>query len=186
MSATQYAYGTQTSVQIVAYWCDGCGIPYGLPEGFIEQRREDHQAWTCPNGCRRHFKPGMSDKQKLANEQARNTALQDQLSAAIREGESIRVTLLRDRARFANSVCPCCNRSFENVRRHMTTKHPEYDVTKVHQSGAVKFPCSCGRTFDTLSGLRIHQGWQRRTEGHWRWDKPDQNPLSAHLTEVES
>jgi hypothetical protein len=23
-------------------------------------------------------------------------------------------------------VCPCCQRSFQNLSRHMKTKHPEY------------------------------------------------------------
>jgi hypothetical protein len=31
-----------------------------------------------------------------------------------------------DAYRIGNGVCPCCNRSFTNLRRHMTTKHPEY------------------------------------------------------------
>jgi hypothetical protein len=25
-------------------------------------------------------------------------------------------------------VCPCCNRSFQNLRRHMATKHPEFNA----------------------------------------------------------
>lgn len=32
--------------------------------------------------------------------------------------------MLRNRA--AAGVCPCCNRTFEQLGRHMTTKHPEY------------------------------------------------------------
>lgn len=27
--------------------------------------------------------------------------------------------------RIHNGVCPCCNRSFVNLQRHMKTKHPE-------------------------------------------------------------
>lgn len=179
MSATQYAYGTQASVQIVARWCNGCGIPYGLPEGFIEQRREDHKSWTCPNGCVRVFHAGKSDKQKLAEAEHRELALKDQLSAAIRDAETTRAALLRDRARFAAGVCVCCNRSFENVRRHMETKHPDYDIARIEK--AIEFRCSCSAKFDTFHGLRIHQGRSR----HDGWDSPKASKWSAHLTEVK-
>jgi hypothetical protein len=184
MTATQYAYGTKTSIQIVAHWCNGCGLPYGLPEGFIEQRREDHKSWTCPNGCVRHFAPGKSDKQKLADAEHRELALKDQLAAAIRDAETTRAALLRDRARFAAGVCPCCNRSFENVRRHMQAKHPDYDVARIDKHAPI-FKCSCGRQFESYRGLRAHQGHQRSTSGTYAWDAPDQSRYYAHLTEVK-
>ena len=28
--------------------------------------------------------------------------------------------------RIANGVCPCCTRSFQNLQRHIETKHPEF------------------------------------------------------------
>jgi hypothetical protein len=28
--------------------------------------------------------------------------------------------------RVGNGVCPCCTRSFTNLRRHMATKHPGF------------------------------------------------------------
>src|ERR1044071_1302400 len=52
--------------------------------------------------------------QKLRDAEARETALRDQLEAAAREAETVRAVLLRDRHRFANGVCPCCNRSFDH------------------------------------------------------------------------
>jgi hypothetical protein len=27
----------------------------------------------------------------------------------------------------ANGVCPCCNRTFQNLARHMAGKHPDYE-----------------------------------------------------------
>jgi hypothetical protein len=177
-----FAYNTETHIQLIAHWCNGCGIPYGLPAGFIEQRRQDNETWTCPNGCKRHFAAGESDAEKLRRAEAREVALKDQLSAAIRDAEQVRVALLRDRQRFVNGVCPCCNRSFDNVRRHMTTKHPDYDVTRVAQPSTVTFPCSCGSSFTTLRGLRAHQGHMRR-DG---WDKPGASRWSSHLTKVST
>jgi DNA repair exonuclease SbcCD ATPase subunit len=34
------------------------------------------------------------------------------------------------RKRAAAALCPCCNRSFVQLRRHMETKHPGYDPAK--------------------------------------------------------
>lgn len=180
--ADLFAYNTETHIQIVAHWCNGCGIPYGLPEGFIEQRRRDHETWTCPNGCKRHFPPGESDAEKLRRAEAREVALQDQLSAAIRDAEQTRVQLLRDRQRYANGVCPCCNRYFANVHRHMTTQHPEVDAAAVRTAPA--FKCSCGYKADSFHGLRVHQGKSRATSGSFQWDVPGQSRYWAHLTVV--
>lgn len=180
---TRFAYDTQTTVQIKAIWCDhpgGCGIAYGLPEGFIEARRKDHKTWYCPNGCKAHYPAGKTDEQKLKDAEARETALRDQLAAAVHDAENVRKTLLRDRQRFANGVCPCCNRSFENVARHMRGEHPDYDITKVKQAAAPAFKCSCGRAFESLRGLGIHQGHNRRSG----WDLPNASRWSAHLTMV--
>lgn len=34
----------------------------------------------------------------------------------------------RMKNRIANGVCPCCNRHFANVQRHIRTKHPEFTM----------------------------------------------------------
>lgn len=96
MTATQqrYAYDTATEVKIVAFWCPGCGLPYGLPAGYLKARRDDGKRWTCPNGCVRR-RP--------------DRWLAESLSAA-----------------SAPRVCPCCNRTFQNVARHIAGQHPDY------------------------------------------------------------
>lgn len=157
--------------------CAECGVVFGIPKDLEQRRREDGRAFYCPNGHTMVFsdKPDAEEKLRLAA--ARETALRDQLTAAVREGELTRQQMLRDRSRFANGVCPCCNRSFENVRRHMASKHPEYDAAEVAKP--VRYGCSCGRSFDTYHGLRIHQSKSRPSD----WAKPDQPGWRSHLTE---
>jgi hypothetical protein len=162
---------------------DGCGISFAMTRDFNRRMRNSHDWWYCPQGHKQHY-TGASDEQKLRDSQAREVALKDQLAAAIRESESTRAALLRDRARFAAGVCPCCSRSFENVRRHMVSQHPDYDVTRIEKHAPV-FKCSCGRKFDTYRGLRSHQGHSRRSTGTYAWDAPGQSRYSAHLTEVK-
>ena len=155
----------------------GCGTVFAMTRAFFDEMKRTQTAWYCPKGHRRVY-DGASTEQKLKNAEAREQHLADQLSAAIRDGEATRVALLRDRQRFANGVCPCCNRTFDNVRRHMSSKHPNYDATDVKRPAAKRSTCSCGSAFDTLTGLRIHQG---RVRGPL-WDAPNASRWAAHLT----
>ena len=36
--------------------------------------------------------------------------------------------LTKMKKRVGNGVCPCCNRQFVNLQRHMATQHPGYAV----------------------------------------------------------
>jgi hypothetical protein len=169
---------------LVTCGADGCDQTFGMHQRFYDETRRTGCGWTCPKGHQRVWK-GKTTEQQLKDAEAREVALKDQLAAAVHEAEQTRQALLRDRQRFANGVCPCCNRSFENVRRHMTTKHPDYDATRLVQPSAVRFKCSCGRSFETLRGLRVHQGHQRG-DG---WEKYAQKSdywsrYKAHLTDV--
>lgn len=169
---------TTAFVQLAVEQCYACGVAFGMAADFQANRLSDGKNFYCPNGHCQHY-TGKTDAQKLKDAEVRESALKDQLSAAIRDADATRVALLRDRQRFAKGVCPCCNRSFDNVRRHMASKHPDFDVTKVDRPDrAHAFKCSCGRSFDSLRGLRIHQGWNR-ADG---WDEAEQSPYWAHLT----
>lgn len=157
--------------------CANCGIVFGIPKDLERRRRADKRAFYCPNGHNLVF-GGKTDEQKLDEANARETALRDQLGAAIRDAEHARVQLLRDRQRYANGVCPCCNRYFDAVRRHMETQHPEYDAAAVRTTP--RFKCGCGQSFKSFRGLRTHQGWQRGDD----WDQPNARSWRRHLTVV--
>lgn len=153
--------------------CAACGVVFGIPQDLEKRRRSDFKSFYCPNGHDLVFS-GKSDEQKLKDAEAREVALRDQLDASIRDAEAARAALLRDRSRIANGVCPCCNRSFENVRRHMETKHPEYPKPPAR----VTYKCGCGRSFESYRGLRTHQGHLRPKD----WAKPGQPSWRSHLT----
>lgn len=165
--------------RLVTETCYSCCVLFAMVEDFWEHRQNDRKNFFCPNGHSQAY-IGKSDATKLKEAEAREVALRDQLEAAAREHERTKAALLRDRARFANGVCPCCNRSFTNVARHMTTQHPDYDVTKVRDVNQLEYACTCGRSFHTLGGLHQHQTKQRRPG----WFKPSASKWSAHLTVV--
>lgn len=170
---------TKALLQLYVMDCPACSVAFGITTDMEERRRKDGKTLYCPNGHTMSWTPGKSDAQKLREAQARETALRDQLDAAANEAERLRGDLLKDRHRFANGVCPCCNRSFPEVQRHMATEHPEYDVDAITVRPA-GFTCSCGYEAHSFRGLRIHQGKSRR-EG---WSRPDAQSWIAHLTVV--
>lgn len=133
---------------------DGCGVDFALDDRFIVARRSDRATFYCPNGHPRWY-PGKTVEQERDEAAARARHLEDQLQASERETEQHRRELVRQRSRFANGVCPVCNRSFEAVRRHMADQHPDFDPSHLHDGG---FACACGSEFDTFLGLRTHQG----------------------------
>jgi hypothetical protein len=114
--------------ELVTCGADGCDQTFGMHEDYYKETRRTGETWYCPKGHPRVW--GGADHRAEAEETPRRARSRSRTScqAAVAEGEQTRQALLRDRQRFANGVCPCCNRSFENVRRHMTTKHPDYDA----------------------------------------------------------
>lgn len=142
MAGTLFAYGTTTDVQIVAIWCNGCGIPYGLPKGFLPDRRRDGKSWTCPNGCVRLFR----ETEETLRAQRAEAELEAARSLARREAQrreraeqeariseyqrrAAKGQLTKAKKRIAAGVCPCCNRTFQNLANHMAGQHPDYAET---------------------------------------------------------
>jgi hypothetical protein len=112
-------------LMVVQCWC---GMHHAIPEGLydFQQRRHDdgerEVSVYCPLGHTHH--PAGTSKwatERKAREaaEARATSLADQLAAADKEAKR-----LARRAR--NGVCPCCHRSFANVKKHMDNRHPTY------------------------------------------------------------
>lgn len=116
--------------------CGKCGMTFGVPVRWVAERRDDHEQWYCPNGHPRVFN-GKSDAEKLRDELARLKHEKDQTEARLVTSRSyassleksvstIKGQLTKVKNRVAKGVCPCCNRSFANLHRHMTTEHPDF------------------------------------------------------------
>lgn len=123
-------------VKLIEVVCGECGCAFGMTEHYIDCRRRDHRTWYCPNGHARAYL-GENTEEKLRrerNELKQRLAYKDDM---IREAEE-RATHERNRAngckghatRITNrakaGVCPCCNRTFQQLARHMATQHPEF------------------------------------------------------------
>lgn len=116
--------------------CGECGVPFALNDEFIRERRNDHKTWYCPNGHSRYY----PEKNETEQAKAQVARLQRQLAnrdedlraerAAHKVTERRRAAakgqLTKTKKRVANGVCPCCNRTFADLARHMAGKHPDY------------------------------------------------------------
>lgn len=124
---------------LVAKKCPICGVVYGLDRAFYEYRDNGGEAngrpanWHCPNGHTLVIRESAADRLRRENERLmqRQAQLRDEIKEEQHRAAGFKGQITKMKKRSAAGVCPCCNRSFQNLRRHMTTKHPDYADDKV-------------------------------------------------------
>jgi hypothetical protein len=131
--------------------CPSCGVYFGVPERLIERAREenvatmgrDHFTLYCPVGHSICWH-GKNKEQELRDRVKRQTARagrlaaerdQEAASAKAQRGAATRARNERDRQakRAKNGVCPCCNRTFKQLARHMQSQHPHFVATTTQE-----------------------------------------------------
>lgn len=116
--------------------CCTCGVTVVVPQDFKRKRLEDHKTYYCPNGHPLHY-PGESELEKtkrlLETERRwREQEIESRKKAweaadrASRRASAAKGQVTRIKNRVGNGVCPCCKRTFQNLLRHMHTKHPDF------------------------------------------------------------
>lgn len=113
------------TIAMVTENCCTCGIIFGMTTYYQQERRTKGEYFYCPNGHPQKYTYAIVPEleRKLAQERSRH----DQTRAALRDkeaalkAESERLERLNKRVK--NGVCPCCKRTFQNLSRHMKTKH---------------------------------------------------------------
>ena len=121
------SYTYQETIILHELECANCGIMFAAPQKWIETKQKEGGSLSCPNGHTLTYGGNTLQKQ-LTAEQERYRELEMQLTSTQDQLEASKRELQRHKKRVANGVCPCCNRSFVQLQRHMKTKHPEYDV----------------------------------------------------------
>jgi ssDNA-binding Zn-finger/Zn-ribbon topoisomerase 1 len=120
------------SDKIVLHACPTCFIVHGM----LEDRGVRGKSCHCPNGHSWYF-TGKSelDSTKEALERERRIAanrlvrLEAERRNTERERRSHAATKghqTRLKKRIAGGACPCCNRTFVNLERHMSGQHPDF------------------------------------------------------------
>src|SRR4249919_1353666 len=124
--------------------CYKCGEPMWMTRGTQETYYRSKQSFYCPHGHPQCYTEGETEETKLRRErdqlkqriaykddcirQAEARAEHERRRANGYKGHATKIT-----KRAKAGVCPCCNRSFENLRRHMTTKHPPFTPLEIDQ-----------------------------------------------------
>lgn len=121
---------------VVTCWC---GLRHAVPSELqdFQDRQFDngeHQNGIyCPLG-HSHIHAGDGEAARLAKQLEKANASAARVGAMLdQEKASHRATkgqLTKARKRISNGVCPCCNRQFVNVERHMKTQHPDFGATQ--------------------------------------------------------
>lgn len=115
--------------------CNSCGIRFDVPDLWAVTRQRDLKTFYCPNGHPLTYRESETDKlrrerDRLKQQMARveQDALQERTlrKEAERQASARKGVVTRLKNRVAKGVCPCCNRSFENLQRHMSGQHPKY------------------------------------------------------------
>lgn len=125
------------SQSLVVETCCNCGLVFAMPIELYRERKRDQKNFHCPNGHPQHYVA--STEQDLRNQVAREQARADQLKAdrdrerrnrerAERQRSALKGQLTKVKKRVAHGVCPCCNRTFQNLQRHMESQHPEFET----------------------------------------------------------
>lgn len=121
-----------TELVVTTCWC---GMPHAIPGELYRHQQRQHSdgrdvtAVYCPLG-HTHIPAGEGKAAKLERQlrQARERAAAEadlrrdtERRLAAQKGETTKA-----KKRAAAAACPCCGRTFVQLRRHMAAKHPDY------------------------------------------------------------
>jgi hypothetical protein len=109
--------------------CITCGCVFYIPSVLQARRKETHEIIFCPTGHEQHY-TGKTEAQKLKEAlEAKQRELDAQAKALINvrgdlyKANDDKSKMARKLDRLKNGVCSECHRTFENLQRHMNTKH---------------------------------------------------------------
>ena len=126
---------TTKTIALETLTCGTCGVLFALAESFIADRRKDHAWWYCPNGHQWHYtqeneterlkRELEATRDNLARARKREASAQRMREAAENSLRATKGHLTRVKRRIEAGVCIHCNRTFQDVARHMESKHRE-------------------------------------------------------------
>lgn len=115
--------------------CPVCFIFYAVPKELMVRKNKENGSWYCPNGHSLVFTKSelQQTREKLAQAQSdadywknRKAEVDRQNEILQRQNSAKKGQITKIKNRVANGVCPCCNRSFVNLHRHMKNQHPDF------------------------------------------------------------
>ncbi len=106
-----------------------CAVWHTVPKIVYDCYRAEGGFWHCPNGHQRGFRKGEDELKQEAIRRERDQLKQDaarlvcEAAEQRKRAEDAEKKVVQIRRRASAGVCPCCNRTFLNIQRHMKSKH---------------------------------------------------------------
>ena len=127
------------SINFVEESCYKCGLPFAMTEDFKEERLKDRGEFFCPKGHGQIY-TGKSEAEKLREQLRWETLEREAVEAQLKRQKNytkevekskyaLKGVITKTKNRIAKGVCPCCNRQFKDMMKHMESKHPDYAGT---------------------------------------------------------
>lgn len=114
----------------VVWECKTCGCVSTVPEAMHDQQHAEGGFHHCPSGHAWGWTKEKSERGQLRLERDRLkqqvAERDDEIARQVTMRKQTEGKLGRIKKRVKHGVCPCCNRTFENLGRHMATKHPTF------------------------------------------------------------
>ena len=115
--------------------CFKCGVFFWIPTTLYKTLRREgpNQTFWCPNGHAQVYTGSIETKLRRERDllAQRIAAKDDKIKALGNQVRAEKAAKTRIKNRISKGVCPCCNRSFTNLGRHMKSKHPDYAEERV-------------------------------------------------------
>lgn len=130
---------TREITEFVLVECCECATPFLMSTKLNTILRNNKNTFYCPFGHQQGYY-GKNEAEKLKDELAKIksdkekeiTELQDKWLDEMSRANKLDKQLKK----VHKGTCPCCKRSFQNLKNHMETKHPDvahkYPVDAVH------------------------------------------------------
>lgn len=115
--------------------CADCFQHFAVDQELLNRLQQTGKTFYCPLGHGNVYRDNELARLKKENQRLKtDLTWQERIAKNAREDAenakrqkaAIKGQLTKTRRRIANGVCPCCNRMFVNVTRHMVSKHPDF------------------------------------------------------------
>jgi len=107
-----------------------CGTRHAIPSELADMAEQNGHTVYCPLG--HQWVVGKSEvialREQLKEERRRGQAERDLRADAERRLTAQKGETTKAKKRAAAALCPCCNRSFVQLRRHMASQHPDFEA----------------------------------------------------------
>lgn len=123
------------SLTLVVETCCKCGIAFAMPHDWQAERRRLRDTFHCPAGHGQRYIGETDEQRKIRQLEAERSRLEqrERVEREAREHAQRRLAatkgvLTRTKNRIAAGTCPCCDKTFKHLTRHMADAHPDYAV----------------------------------------------------------